>query len=110
MKKWTLMGFILGVCLVTLYAFPASADELTARCGLGYIQASVVSHDDWANDPPAALCAIKYDKPVSARWSVGVEGLHISNFLDGAPFNNNPDSSVDYYVGAFIQYTIWESK
>ena len=96
MNKWTLMGFILGACIVVLYAFPASADELTVRCGIGYVKTSVITGDDWVNDPPAGMCAAKYDKDISDKWSVGVEGLHISNAFDGPPFNSNPESSVAF--------------
>lgn len=64
-------------------------------------------NDDWANDPPAGLVAGDCNFDVSKKWSVGIEGIHISNALDGFPFNNNPESSVDYYVGAYVKYVIW---
>lgn len=107
MNKWTLMGFMLGICLVTLWAFPAVADECSVRGGLGYVKTSVVSSNDWVNDPPAGLIGADCSFSLTERWGWGIEGLHISNAFDGAPFNNDPESSFDYYFGAYVKYVIW---
>jgi len=91
-----------------LISTEASASELSVRGGVGYIRANVVSSNDWGTTPPAGLIALKYTDDLfkSDKWGYGAELIHLSNVFEGAPFNNNRESNLNY-VGVYVEYKFW---
>lgn len=96
------------IILLLLSVSTVSADYLFINIGAGNNTNLTGASIPW-DDAGGVGCAftLGYVTPVkgSKNLHFGTRWLHISQCDQGAPFNDNPESSVDH-IGIFLEYRI----
>jgi hypothetical protein len=96
MKK----AVITAIC--TLLAACASAPPVRVDLGMGSAHAWANDDRDWVGRSPAVILRIRSD----FTKHTGCEYSHTSNLIDGPPFNDRAESSLDF-IGCTV---FWDSE
>ena len=97
----------LGLVILFFLSNPSYALDCFLEAGAGYVQSNVITQNDWQNDPPAGYLGAdcNWQTSVWTKPIIVVRLLHISNVLDGTPFNNTPESSLNY-IGVGLRWKL----
>ena len=96
---------IIGVLLMLSAA--AQADELSLEIGAGHnFSLANSGADAWNNaDSTGFYGAIRYERKLSLNYTLVVHYMHVSQWLEGPPFNDKSESSLDH-LGVAIKFNL----
>jgi hypothetical protein len=82
----------LAIVLAILCLFLTGCQSMRVEVGAGYGTA-FGNEREWEGKQPSVLLRVRGD----ITESVGCEYQHVSNLLSGPPFNNDIESSLDFF-------------
>lgn len=85
-------------------------DGLYIELGTGFNRNLTGCSDCWDDagaDMFGAYLRGGYDWHVAGNTTVGVHWIHLSQWFEGPPFSDQPESSVDH-IGIYVRWDLWQ--